>query len=167
MLGTERVYYLYLLREGMLEAGSIPADEKAHGYVRAGHKESSHLAMGPSLRRVSHKESSHLAMGPSLRQKIIEVHPGAGSLKGGAAVSGAPGSGTRFHTLREGNGLADKRCSGMDGLRLSPMSGGRRASNRVEPRITSSLIERRSFLLYGKLRKTDQTKEQLWELLRI
>ena len=44
-----------------------------------------------------------------------------------------------FHTLREWNGMADKRCPGRDGLRLLPRSGGQEASNRVEPRITSSL----------------------------
>lgn len=50
--------------------------------------------------------------------RMIEVHPGAGSANMGAYM--ALSSMTRIHTLRA-------------------MSGGSNASNRVEPRITSSL----------------------------
>ncbi len=59
-----------------------------------------------------------------------------------------------FHTLREWNGMADKRCPGRDGLRLLPMSGGQEVSNRVEPRITSSLNwETEFFCAQARIRK--------------
>ena len=84
------------------------------------------------------------------------MHSGAGSLKGKQYMLCERRLVAEhvFHTLRDWNGMADKRCPGRDGLRLLPMSGGQEASNRVEPRITSSLNwETEFFCAQARIRK--------------